>query len=180
MGLRTIMAGAALAGALCAAGGAWAEPGGAAPARPARIFDHLTGCWSVEGTVRGRPVTNFAKGRWILDGAYFLLQLKTPPGARPYNAAIFFGRQANGAVLVHWLDALGAEFSQYPGRGTETPTRVVTDFAYPDGPTRNEITLLPGGRWRMLVTETPAGKPTRVFSDYAFQPAACGAADFQL
>jgi len=72
MGLRTIMAGAALAGALCAAGGAWAEPGGAAPARPARIFDHLTGCWSVEGTVRGRPVTNFAKGRWILDGAYFL------------------------------------------------------------------------------------------------------------
>jgi len=153
---------------------------GAATSKPPRVFDRLAGCWSVTGVVRGKPVTNLAKGQWVLGGAYFLLQLKTPPGEKPYQAAIFFGRTDKGEIVVHWLDAFGAEYSQFSGRGLETATGANTSFPYPDGPTRNQISLLPGGRWRMLVTEQPTGKPIDVFSDYVFAPSACGTTAFPL
>jgi hypothetical protein len=169
------------AGLAAAAAVAFAAGGGvAATPKSPRVFERLAGCWSVTGVVRGKPVTNLAKGQWVLGGAYFLLQLKTPPAEKPYQAAIFFGRMEKGEVLVHWLDPFGAELSQYPGRGTETATGVDATWAYPDGPTRNQISLLPGGRWRMLVTETPTGKPMDVFSDYVFAPMACGGEVFAL
>jgi len=152
----------------------------AAEPKPARVFDRLAGCWSVTGQVRGKPIRNLASGRWVIDGAYFLLQLKTPPGEKPYQAAIFFGRKEKGEILIHWLDRFGAEYSQYPGVGVETATGVDATWAYPDGPTRNRISLLPGGRWRMLITEEPTGKPEDVFSDYVFAPMACGKESFAL
>jgi hypothetical protein len=165
---------AAVSVALAAGGSSAAQP------QPVRVFDRLAGCWTVSGQVRGKPIRNLASGRWVLDGAYFLLQLKSAPGEKPYQAAIFFGRKAKGEILVHWLDPFGAEFSQYPGLGLETATGVDATWAYPDGPTRNQISLLPGGRWRMLVTEQPTGKPVDVFSDYVFAPMACGKESFAL
>jgi hypothetical protein len=149
----------------------------AAPAKtapPPRLFDHLTGCWRITGNVRGKPAHPHAKGGWVMDRQYFLLQLASGPRDKPYKAAIFFGRTEDGHVVVVWLDPFGGEFSQTEGRGAETPEQVVTDFPYPDGPTRNEITRTPQG-WRMLVTETPTGQPTRVFSDYLARPAPCSA-----
>ena len=147
---------------------------GSATAAP-RVFDALTGCWDATGQLRGKPAHSLARGQWAIDRKYFLLQLVGAPGGKHYAAAIFFGEQADGRIVAHWLDMFGAEFSQYLGRGTATATTVVTDFAYPDGPTRNEISLLPDGKWRMLVTETPAGKPQDVFSDYRFTRARCAA-----
>jgi hypothetical protein len=162
----------ALAALILAA--ALAAPAEAAEAR--RPFDGLQGCWTIAGQVRGKPTAPHAKGRWVLDGKYFLLQLIAGPGEKPYQAAVFFGRTDDGRVIVHWLDIFGGEYSQVHGRGTETPDKVVTDFPYADGPTRNEVTLHPGG-WRMLVTETPTGQATRVFSDYDARPAACSSKD---
>jgi len=153
-----------------------AGPAASAP----KIFDALAGCWTVTGVVRGKPIENLARGQWAIDGKYFLLQLVGAPSGKPYAAALFFGQKADGGVVVHWLDIFGADESQYLGRGQATATTVVTDFPYPDGPTRNEISLEPDGRWRMLVTETPAGKPKAVFSDYQFTHATCGAARFPL
>ena len=151
------------------AAGLVAAPAMAAP----KVFDALAGCWDVSGVVRGKPIRNIAKGAWAIDHQYFLLQLVGAPGGKPYAAALFFGTKSDGTILLHWLDRFGADFSQYPGNGTATATTVVTDFAYPDGPTRNAISLEPAGKWRMLVTETPTGKPQDVFSDYRFTPARC-------
>jgi hypothetical protein len=151
--------------------------GAAAKPAPPSVYDALVGCWKLDGQVRGKPALQLARGRWVLEHKYFLLDLINAPGAKPYGAAILFGQEANGQVVVHWLDTFGAEYSKTLGRGTDTATTTDVLFAYPDGPTRNRITLLPGGHWRMLVTDTPAGKPTDVFSDATATRAACPAAD---
>ena len=150
--------------------------GGQAHAVPKRVFDALTGCWQVHGAVRGQAAHQLAKGGWTLGGKYFLLQLAALPPDKPYQAAIFVGTDDHGQVVAHWLDVFGGEYSKTLGRGSETADGLDLTFDYPDGPTRNRVSLLPGGRWRMLVTETPKGQAERVFSDYELTPAACPAA----
>jgi hypothetical protein len=165
--------------ALCAgivlAGSARAE----API-PKTVFDAMTGCWSTAGVLRGKPFRQLAQGRWVLDQKYFLLQFVSARGDKPYGAAWFFGRDAKGGVVVHLLDIFGGEYSKTLGLGDATASRISTLFDYPDGPTRNVITLEPGGTLRMLITETPSGKPQDVFSDARFTRAACGKAVFPL
>lgn len=147
---------------------------------PKTVFDAMTGCWTTAGVLRGKPFRQFAQGRWVLDRKYFLLQFVAAPGDKPYAAAWFFGRDAKAGVVVHLLDIFGGEYSKTLGLGEATASRISTLFDYPDGPTRNLITIEPGGGLRMLITETPSGKPQDVFSDARFTPVACGKTVFPL
>jgi len=169
----------AAAGSAACLAAAIASPASAAAAKPGPTFERLAGCWRIQGVVAGQQVRHLAKGEWRLDHSYFVYQEQSAPKEPAYSAVAFFGRRDDGKLVMHWLDIYGGQYSQTTGFGEEKADRIEVDTPYPAAPMHSVITWDNAG-WRMRLTEHPAGKPERLFSDYRFSPAPCDAAQFQF
>src|SRR5437660_192357 len=82
----------------------------AAPAPNAvpAIIGGLKGCWNVAGSVRGKDAPSVARGDWHIGHLYFMLQLQSVVGGKPYTAAIIYGGGTKpGTIGSYWLDVVG-------------------------------------------------------------------------
>jgi hypothetical protein len=145
----------------------WAAPAWAAP--PAwGVLDRFVGIWAVTGTTLGHPADTGAEVRPAFGGAFLELHVKDPKAKDAYEARVFFGQDAGGRVVVHWLDRTGGEYSRTLGAGQLTPDGARLVFPYPDGDFRDALTYDPAhDRWRLLIETGPKDKP-QVFSDWWF------------
>ena len=143
----------------------------AAPVGPGSVFDRLVGTWTVDGTTRGRPTSTGAEARSELGGTFTELHIKDPRGVDRYEARVFFGKQENGELVVHWLDGTGGETSRTLGSGAVNGDVVTITFAYPDGTFRDTFAYdRINDRWRLLILTGPRDHP-RTFSDWRFDRA---------
>jgi hypothetical protein len=154
----------ALAGALALAG-----PALAAPKPTDGVLAHFVGRWRISGVTLGKPAATGAEVEPRFGGAFLELHIKDPAGRDPYEAQVYFGSDAAGQLVVHWLDATGGETSRTLGRGRAEGDLVTLDFPYPDGDFRDRLTYdAAHDRWRLYIETGPAEHP-RVFSDWTFE-----------
>jgi hypothetical protein len=163
--MRRMWAMAAAVAAVVGANGAAAAPLQDGP------LGRFVGDWTVTGTTRGRPAATGAEVRPVFGGAFLELHVKDPAGRSPYEARVFFGQDAKGALVVHWLDATGGETSRTLGSGEVRGDAAVFRFPYPDGEFRDRLEYdRAHDRWRLLIVTGPEAQP-KVFSDWVFERA---------
>jgi len=162
LNVRVMLAGALLAGLLIAAETASAE------SPSLGVLGHLIGDWTITGVTRGRPTLTAAQVRDVFGGAFLEMDIKDPSGQSPYDAWVFIGEDAGGALVVHWLDATGGETSRTLGSGTIKGNHVSLTFPYPDGEFRDRLDYdRQGDRWRLII-ETGPKEQAQTFCDWSF------------
>jgi hypothetical protein len=130
---------------------------------------HLTGHWAISGTTQGEPTTGGAFGTWAFHGKFLELLVDGPPGPDGSVARIFFARDGQGNLSVHWLDAAGGERARTLGRGRIDGNEVIFVFDYPDAQFRNRLTYdSEKDSWRFRIETGPADAP-RLFADWTFR-----------
>ncbi len=146
-----------------------AAPAVAAPGPIDGVLGQFVGEWSVTGTTLGKPTVTGADVRPAFGGGFLELHIKDPTARQPYEARVFFGMDAAGQLVVHWLDGSGGETSRTLGVGQARGDVVSLTFPYPDGPFRDRLTYdRARDRWRLLIEMGPVDHP-KVFSDWLFE-----------
>jgi len=141
----------------------------AAPKPIDGVLAHFVGQWSITGTTLGKPAVTGAEVEPEFDGNFLELHIKDPSGRDSYEARVYFGTDASGQLVVHWLDATGGETSRTLGGGQVQGDLVTLNFPYPDGAFRDRLTYdRAQDRWRLFIEMGPADHP-RVFSDWFFK-----------
>jgi len=164
---RRMKARAALIAVLFAASMAAAQAASAA-SPTLGVLGHLIGDWTITGVTRGRPTLTAAQVRDVFGGAFLEMHIKDPADRSPYEARVFFGEDAQGALVVHWLDATGGETSRTLGTGSIKGDHVALTFPYPDGEFRDRLDYdRVGDRWRLVIEMGPKDH-TELFCDWSF------------
>jgi hypothetical protein len=144
-------------------------PAFAAPKPIDGVLSHFIGKWSITGTTRGKPAVTGADVQPEFDGNFLDLHIKDPAGRDGYEARVYFGSDASGSLVVHWLDATGGETSRTLGGGQVQGDVVTLTFPYPDGVFRDRLTYdRTQDSWRLFIEMGPADHP-KVFSDWYFK-----------
>ena len=139
----------------------------AAPLRESSL-DRFVGEWTIAGVTQGEATTGRARGTWMFDSRFFLLDIEGPEGPDRYQAHVYFGEDGEGRLTVHWLDVTGGETARTLGTGRVDGYLVTLSFPYPDGEFRDRIEYDPASdRWRILATTGPEASPV-VFADWTF------------
>ncbi len=132
------------------------------------VLGHFLGTWTITGTTLGRPTITEAQVQELFSGSFLELHIKDPANKDRYEARVFFGQTQAGSLVVHWLDATGADTSQILGKGTVAGNVVTLTFPYPEGTFRDKLTFDPAqDRWHLFIEMGPADHP-KVFSDWYF------------
>jgi hypothetical protein len=161
----------ALAGVLLAASIAAAQTASAA-SPSLGVLGHLIGDWTITGVTRGRPTLSAAQVHDVFGGAFLEMHIKDPSDRSPYEARVFIGEDAQGALVVHWLDATGGETSRTLGTGMIEGDHATLTFPYPDGEFRDRLDYDPSGdRWRLVTEMGPKDHP-QPLCDWSFDRAA--------
>ena len=164
---RRVNARRALAGVLLAASMAAARTAFAA-SPSLGVLGHLIGDWTITGVTRGRPILSAAQVRDAFGGAFMEMHIKDSSDRSPYEARVFIGEDAQGALVVHWLDATGGETSRTLGTGTIKGDHVTLTFPYPDAEFRDRLDYdHVTDRWRLVIEMGPKGH-AQPFCDWSF------------
>ena len=135
-------------------------------------LDGLSGCWSAPGSVRGTAVNGFARGGRQLGNNYFMLQMRSTDGSRPYSAAIIYGGgDSPEAVNSYWMDSTGGAYAT-TGTGRVTADEIDVDYAYPQAHYANRFSRS-GNGWTWTILENVQGRPARLFAEYHLSPTSC-------
>jgi hypothetical protein len=146
-----------------------AAPAAAAP--PAwGVLGRFVGDWTITGTTLGKPANTAAQVRSVFGGAFLEMHVADPKGGKDaYEARAFIGQDAKSALVMHYLDGTGGEYSRTLGAGQLTPDGARLVFPYPDGAFRDALTYDPAhDRWRLLIETGPKDAP-KTFSDWWFE-----------
>lgn len=84
------------------------------PAAPAALLNHLTGVWSLRGTIAGKPTIHDVQAGWVLNHEYVQLQeisRETNASGNPaYEAIVYIGWDAKAEQFVClWLDSTSGD-----------------------------------------------------------------------
>jgi hypothetical protein len=144
------------------------RPSAAEPAITGSVLSRFVGSWTVTGTTMGKPTVTAARVLAEFGGAFLELHVKDPSGKSTYEARVFFGREKDGSLIVHWLDATGGETSRTLGTGRIDGDLVTLNFPYPDGMFRDRLSYdRAHDRWRLWIEMGPTDNP-ETFSDWDF------------
>jgi hypothetical protein len=81
-----------------------------APTRPDALLDHMTGAWTLQGTLAGHETTHDVEAVWVLNHEYVRLhessREKNPQGQPAYEAIVFLEwDEPTGEYKCLWLDS---------------------------------------------------------------------------
>lgn len=140
----------------------------------------LSGCWNVEGQVRGNDATSIARGEWHLGRRYFTLHLRQTVKQRPYEAAITYGAgEKAGEIGSFWMDTFGGLYEPSLGLGRATATGFSLSYRFPDATYTNSFERQ-GKGWHWRIVEQAPDKTDKLFADYRLTPAACAGMRFDF
>ena len=82
----------------------------AVPARPDALLDHMTGTWTLQGTLAGRQTTHDVEADWVLNHEYVRLhetsREKNALGQPAYEAIVFLAwDEPTSEYKCLWLDS---------------------------------------------------------------------------
>ena len=160
---------AAHGGALAAFALALAPAGLAHAGSPTMgVLGRFVGDWTVTGVTRGVPTLTGAQVRSQFGGAFLEMHIRDPSGRSPYEARVFFGQDAAGALVVNWLDGTGGATSRTLGSGTIKGDHITLTFPYPGSEFRDRLDYdRATDRWRLVIEMGPRDHP-QPFSDWTF------------
>lgn len=146
------------------------QPAMAAPLTEG-ILGNFIGSWAISGKIRGEDTANSAEVRPQFNGAFIELHIKDPAGRSPYEARVFLGEAADGAIVAHWLDGTGGGSSRTLGHGRVVGDTIELRFSYPEGELRDRLEYdRTRDRWRLYIEMGPEDQP-KVFADWHFDRA---------
>ncbi len=156
--LRTFAALAALTVSSFAANPQLAEP----------LLDHLTGQWTLSGTIAGKPTIHDVTAEWILNHGYLRIhevsREKTAVGAPAYEAIVLITvHPTSDEVACLWLDSTGAWGLTAEAMGRAKPQAAAIPFVFrdADGSTSFENTFSYDAKadsWTWAMTNVLKGK----------------------
>src|SRR5271156_6182833 len=84
------------------------------PAEQAALLNHLTGVWTLRGTIAGKPTIHDVQAEWVLNHEYVQLQEishETNAAGNPaYEAIVYIGWDAKAQQFVClWLDSTSGD-----------------------------------------------------------------------
>ena len=134
---------------------------------PNRIFqdellDHMTGSWTMTGSLIGAPVRHRVDAHWILNHQFLEIHeqdMAAPKGGEPaYEAMPIVGYDnVSERYVAHWIDNYGGRFSETLGYGKRTGDTIEFVFEYPDGPFHTAFRWRPDRQqWQWLMTRRNA------------------------
>jgi hypothetical protein len=118
-----------------------------------QYLDRLQGTWTMDGTLRGKPVHYVADGQRVLQGGFLKLHM-FDKGAKPsYEADVFIGFDSKvNDYIVHWLDRFGAAGARVVARGERQDQKLTVIFPYAEGAFRDTFTWQPESKsWAVLL-----------------------------
>ena len=139
-----------------------------APPLTGGAFEHLIGDWVITGVTRGKPTQTGAEVRSVFGGAFLEMHITDPDKRSPYEARVFIGEDAQGGLIVHWLDGTGGDTSRTVGTGTIKGNHITLKFPYPGAEFRDHLDYdRVKDRWRLVID---MGPPNHVeeFCNWAF------------
>lgn len=157
------LVGAALAAAL------WHSPG-IAQTGPVTsgVLGQLIGDWTITGVTRGQMTQTGAQVRSEFGGAFLEMHIFDPDKRSQYEARVFIGEDARGALVAHWLDGTGGETSRTLGVGAVKGNHVTLTFPYPGNEFRDRLDYdRAKDRWRLVIEMGPRDH-AQLFSDWTF------------
>jgi len=132
------------------------------------VLGKFIGDWTITGVTQGRPTQTGAQVRGAFGGAFLEMHIKDPGERSPYEARVFFGEDAKGGLIVHWLDATGGETSRTLGTGEVHGDHVTLTFPYPDNEFRDHLDYdRATDRWRLVIEMGPPDH-AQPFCDWTF------------
>ena len=126
----------------------------------------LDGNWVMSGDVMGKPVTYRMVAKPALQGAFTELHMSDVQVPSEYEARVFIGYDADSkAVIVHWMDSFGANYSIPHGTGHVTDNSVQFTIPYQSGSFRDTFTYNPASKTWLFVLE--AAQPDGTWKHFA-------------
>jgi hypothetical protein len=139
-----------------------------APSPDEAYLNALQGPWTMDGVLRGDPVSYVASGERFLDGGWLKLHMidaQTPP---QYEAEVFLGYDSKaGDYVVHWLDRFGAAGARVVGTGRREGERLSVIFPYAEGAFRDTFVRVPeNNSWTLLIESQETSGAWSTFASY--------------
>jgi len=136
------------------------------------LADHMTGTWTLTGTVMGRDAHHDVRAEWVLNHQFLRIHEETatnaPVSERRYEALWFLGYDAvSERYVLHLLDIFGARYSETLGYGTREGNSLRFVFEYPDGPFHTTYRWSPEtGAWQWLLEQKNKEGKWTTFADF--------------
>jgi len=142
------------------------------PAAPAALLNHLTGVWTLRGTIAGKPAIHDVQAEWALNHEYLQLQevsRETTGGEPAYEAIVYIGWDAKAQQYVClWLDTTSGDGLSSGVMGRATPGGDSIPFVFTLSASDQIHTTFSydkaAGTWQWLIDNIANGKTQR-FAD---------------
>lgn len=131
------------------------------------FLDQLVGTWQASGTIGGDRIGYDVQAKWTLENNFLEIDLTDTAKVVQYMAHVYIGYDGRSErYVMHWLDNLGARFSETLGYGTLKDNTIAFRFEYPDGPFINALSYDRSSRsWTMHSTTKNSKGEWEVFGD---------------